>query len=78
MGVFTKYKMQPVWVLLCLAVSSYSTGDSDNVGGDTEKVSVKPGHVDCRQLGTKLSRLSAQDDLTRGLLAGEFLDIFPI
>ena len=68
--------MRPVWVLLCLAVSSYSTGDSDNVGGDTEKGSANPGRVNYRLLGTELSRLSAQDDMTRGLLAGEYLTLF--
>ena len=68
--------MRPVWILLFLAVSSYSTKDSDIAGGNIEKGTANPGRIDCRSLGTELSRLSAQDDMMRELLAGEYLTLF--
>ena len=76
--------MRAVWILMFLAVMAYSSQDSDIMEAEIRKGSTDPrpsgrtqtGRVDCCSLGGELSRLSAQGNRTRELLAHKYPTIF--
>ena len=70
--------MWAVWLLFFLALSCHSTEDIGNLKDVAGKEPVEPGHLSCLKMGAELSRLSAQNEVTRKLLSGKSFNVFLI